>query len=437
MPAIPETDAFYCQNIILGAYALDGNRPDYMNMFASLPHLLLMSIIYRSVRLPGTSFRMPVTYLLWMSLALVAVTAELLKTKSINNYLIFEGVFRHVTEQKNLYLTYPGEYEDHNHYGPVFSLIIAPFALLPRPAGVILWCLANAGFLLYALHRLPLSARQKQAATAIAAIEMMTSIHNEQFNPMLTALLILSWVWIREEKEHWATLCIALGFFIKIYGITGLTFFLFSRHKLRFIAWFALWSGICMVAPMLLSSPAYILQTYADWWMRLKQKNIDNSSIVTDNFTDISVTGMIRRIGGIAHLNLMGILAAATALFALPLFWYKRWREKGFQLCYLALVLLMIVLFSSGSESATYVIAFAGFAIWWVYAYKGQRWMIWLLVFCLLLTSLSSTDLFPRFIQKEYIRRYSLKAAPMLLVWLIILWRCLRGRTEISKSLLS
>ncbi|HEX8357495.1 MAG TPA: hypothetical protein VF610_08795, partial [Segetibacter sp.] len=74
-------------------------------------------------------------------MALIAVLAELLHHK-INNFLIFRQVFWHVIDQKNLYLPYPAEYEDHNFYGPVFSFIIAPFAVLPVWLGVICWVLA-------------------------------------------------------------------------------------------------------------------------------------------------------------------------------------------------------------------------------------------------------------------------------------------------------
>lgn len=40
----------------------------------------------------------------------------------------------------------------------------------------------------------------------------------------------------------------------------------------------------------------------------------------------------------------------------------------------------------------------------------------------ILLTSLSTTDLFPRFIRAEYVKPYALKALPCTLIWLKIVW---------------
>jgi len=49
---------------------------------------------------------------------------------SYNNYLIFKYVYYHTIDLQNLYNNYP-EYGNSNHYGPIFSLFIAPFASLP------------------------------------------------------------------------------------------------------------------------------------------------------------------------------------------------------------------------------------------------------------------------------------------------------------------
>ncbi len=48
---------------------------------------------------------------------------------SYNNYSIFKYTFWHLIESKSLYDHYPAEYWDRNHYGPVFAIFIAPFAL--------------------------------------------------------------------------------------------------------------------------------------------------------------------------------------------------------------------------------------------------------------------------------------------------------------------
>src|SRR5450432_3826381 len=94
--------------------------------------------------------KIPVIDILWFALGGITVIVQLLKN-SFNNYLVFRGVFWHTLKLENLYAAYPAEYFDLNHYGPFFSIVIAPFALLPVKAGMVLWGMANCFFLYYAI----------------------------------------------------------------------------------------------------------------------------------------------------------------------------------------------------------------------------------------------------------------------------------------------
>ena len=74
----------------------------------------------------------------WMLTGVIFAIVKLLIGK-YNNYKIFEGVYWHAIEGLTLYGDHYPEYYDSNHYGILFSLIIAPFALLPEWLGIILW----------------------------------------------------------------------------------------------------------------------------------------------------------------------------------------------------------------------------------------------------------------------------------------------------------
>ena len=95
---------------------------------------------------------------IWMVLALVGM---LKYHRSDNNFLIFRGVFWHTWQQTSLYAAYPAEYFDVNHYGPLFSLIIAPFALLPHWVGLLFWLLCLTLWLYAAIYRSMLAHRQQ------------------------------------------------------------------------------------------------------------------------------------------------------------------------------------------------------------------------------------------------------------------------------------
>ncbi|TGX58583.1 hypothetical protein E5O89_22930, partial [Escherichia coli] len=94
---------------------------------------------------------------LWL---LLPVVAALIKISKHNNFLIFRYVYWHTVEQLPLYIPYPDQYADTNHYGPFFSLVIAPFALLPTWWGLLFWEVALSLFLFYAVKSLPLPHRK-------------------------------------------------------------------------------------------------------------------------------------------------------------------------------------------------------------------------------------------------------------------------------------
>ena len=120
---------------------------------------------------------------------------------SIDNFLVFRGIFDHVWQEKNLFNFYPDEYDSFNNYGPAFSLIIAPFAILPVFVGCFLWGIANAASLFAAIRMLPIKQEQQVIIYWVCCIEMMTSIHSVQFNPMLAAFFIFAFVYTHRGKD--------------------------------------------------------------------------------------------------------------------------------------------------------------------------------------------------------------------------------------------
>lgn len=393
-----------------------------------------MDFLFRKIRIG--KWEIPVPVLLWFVLAMVSAVSEIARgIHSINNYEIYAGVFRHVLERRNLFAPYPGEYFDQNHYGPLFSIIIAPFALLPDNIGCFLWCTANAWVLFYAVNRLHLSYRQKNGILLIGLVEMLTAIHNVQFNPMLTGWIILSFVLVEEEEDLWATLFIAAGLLTKIYGIAGIAFFLFSKHKVRFIGSFALWLVVLFCLPMLLSSPAFIVQSYTDWYHSLVEKNIQNTDFVVQRMQDISVMGMIARIFGYNELNNLFVLVPAALVYAFAFLRTKLYSNPLYRMHCLAFLLIGVVIFSSSAESPTYVIAVTGVGAWYVIQSRLHRnWKLAALLFVIVLTSLSATDLVPPPVRTGLVVPYALKALPCFTVWCVIAYQLLFTRFTPSAS---
>lgn len=385
-----------------------------------------MQFLFKDITI--AKWKIPVPVFLWFVLAAIAAIAEISRGHSaINNYDIYSGVFEHSLRQTNLYLPYPAEYTDTNHYGPVFSILIAPFALLPDYLGCFLWCVANAWVLFYAIGQLSITKQQQHIILLIGLVEMMTAIHNVQFNPMLTGWIILSFVLVEKEKDFWAALFIVAGLFVKIYGIAGIAFFWFSRHKPRFILSFIFWFIVLFCLPMLISSPGFVIQSYKDWFHSLVEKNAQNVDTADENLMqDISVMGMLRRIFKMAHLKNYLITLPAALVYALPFLRVKQYSMFRFRASYLCLALIGVVIFSSSAESSTFVLAVSGVAIWYVLQQpRNSRLHHYLLAFVIILTSFSATDLFPPFVRENFILPYSLKALPCFLAWCVIAYQLL------------
>lgn len=365
---------------------------------------------------------------LWLSLP---VLAALLKISKHNNFLIFRYVYWHTVEQTSLYAPSPA-YHDINHYGPFFSLVIAPFAMMPVWIGLLCWLVALSLALYYAIRRLPLEQKKLIFIYWFCAHELLTALFMSQFNIAIAAIIVATFYCIQKEKDIWAALFIVLGTFIKLYGIVGLAFFFFSRHKLKFVISLVIWSAVAFVAPMLISSPDYIVSQYAEWWQDLSDKGSQNLFASHQN---ISLLGMIRKISGCAAYSDVWPILGGMALFGLPYLRVRQYKYEAFRYTLLASVLLFVVLFSTGSESSSYIIAFVGVALWYVVSpWKRSKWDVALMVFAFLLTSMSPSDLFPAAVRKGLIQPYALKALPCVIIWLKLTYEmCFRSYTPSQK----
>lgn len=365
---------------------------------------------------------------LWILIALISAIKQFSIGK-YNNYLIFKHVFYHTIDSVSLYAEYPELYFDHNHYGPVFSLVIAPFAVLPDGLGMILWSVVNALVLVWAIFKLPLTDNKINLILWLCLHEFLTTILGFQFNPLMTAIILFSYIFINEKKDFWAAFVIILGTFIKLYGIVGLAFFFFSKNKPKFILSLIFWSLLLFALPMLISSPSFIIDSYGEWFNRLVVKNSENASLVS--MQDISVMGMFRRVLQNPELSNLPFLAVGLLLFGLPYLRFSMFNNEKFRLLLLSSVLIFTVIFSSGSESPTYIIAFLGVAIWFVIQKRPiSNYVLGLFIFAMVLTSFSPSDLMPRYLRENFIQPYALKALPCILIWLQITYEMMTLKKE-------
>ncbi|CAM4229687.1 DUF2029 domain-containing protein [Cytophagaceae bacterium 50C-KIRBA] len=342
----------------------------------------------------------------------------------INNFIIFKSSYGHFLQRMPLYLEYPKEYFDLYLYGPIFAILMAPFAWLPTGISVTVWNVVNALALFLAVWNLPLDQKKRVAISWIILNSTMTALLNTQFHPLCIALILWSYICINRGQDAWAALWIVLGICIKLYGIVGLAFFFFSKKPLRLAGFLVFWMVIILCIPMLLGGWDYGLSTYIGWKEVLSHKNELNVDI-RNLRTDVCVMGMFRRWTGDGTLSNLWFLIPSMILNVYVFFQVKKWKHLSFQLRMLAFVSIYLMLASTGTESPTLIMAFPGVGIWFVLGEKTKfRWA--LLGITLLISSFSPTDLFPQWLRNEWVNPLGLMILPLFLVWLAIAWDLLK-----------
>ncbi|AEE49851.1 glycosyltransferase family 87 protein [Haliscomenobacter hydrossis] len=330
-----------------------------------------------------------------------------------NNYVIFTQSFFHLLEHKDLYLLYPTEHWDLYKYSPTFALFFGVFAYLPDVVGLSIWNALNALVLFAGVMALPkLSDKQKALVLVVLVLELMTSLQNAQSNAMMAGLMI--WAFAALERRHYlaATFFIMATVYIKIFGLVAMAMFLFYPRKDKLALYSAAWAIVLFVLPLVVVDWQQLIFLYQSWLHLLQD---DHSASY-----GFSVMGWLYTWFGISA-DKLAVLATGVFLFCLPLLRFKLYQNFHYRIFTLCSVLIWVIIFNHKAESATFVIAMSGIAIWF-FAQDFRRENLVLLILAIVFTSLSPTDLFPKFIRKGVLEPYVVKAVPCILIWAKIVW---------------
>lgn len=361
-------------------------------------------------------------------LLLIALLAGLLKfisgPESINNYLIFKYSYFNLKDGVNLYELHPAQHFDLYKYSPTFSALMAPFYYLPDIIGYFLWTFLNAGILLYAISKINAGVRNQFIILGLITFELITSIQNSQSNPLIAGLLLLAFMGFERRNVILAALMIALAFYIKVFGIAFAALFILYPEKGKFVLWMALWICALAALPLIFTDPVTLEWQYENWITLLKNDPAHelNYSIMT----------FFERTFGIIVQDIIYLLPGIIILL-LPVIRRNQYSSHTFRLTLAGSFLIWFVIFNHKAESPTYIIAMTGVGLWFISSEK-RKWEWALVIFALLITSLSSTDLFPRIIREDYIKPFALKALPCIIIWIVCASQLLGKRFPVAEK---
>ncbi len=270
------------------------------------------------------------------------------------NFEIFRAASRHLVTGEDLYARYPDELQDQFKYSPFFALLFAPFAWLPWPVALFLWSALNALVLFVAVERL-LPPRAAMVALAALLPEVLRAMQNAQSNALVAGLIILAFVAVERRRAWRAALAVALGASVKIFPLAALSFAIARGRAIRTgLATATVGVGMLLL-PLLVTPPATLVAQYRSW------RAIESSDTGERWF---SVMELVHRATGTDWPNWPVQLAGTLVLLAPLALRRARWEDPAFRLRYLCSLLLYVVLFNHQAERASFVIAFAGIAIW-------------------------------------------------------------------------
>lgn len=366
---------------------------------------------------------------------LVAVQRTVLSRE--NNFWIFREAFRHLRSGADLYAAYPAAHADLFKYSPTFALLFAPFSVLPPTLGYAAWASACAFAVWFGVSRL-LPARPAAIALGISWIAVLGDLQRAQSNALVAGLMVIAWVGFERGKQVGAASAIAAGAFVKIFPLAAGMGALLHRNWLRFCLILVGVIAIGAALPLIAAAPGSLGDQYASWY-----------AIETHDAAERPRIG----VGGAdLYAGLMGQFRvwfgvdwphwptqfAGLALLMLPLLTQRaRFGERVFRVHLLASLLIFCVLFNHQAESPSYVIAMIGVALWYATSEKAA-WRTALMVACLVIVNLASTDLMPRSIYREYYVPWLLKTVPLIPAWIVMqleLHRVIvnRGSSELAE----
>ena len=331
-----------------------------------------------------------------------------------NNYVIYRQSFFHLVEGKNLYACFPAEQWDQFKYSPAFALFMSTLAYLPDTVGLCLWNLLNVLAFFLAIRLLPMKKDQMFLLLWFASLELLTAIQNAQSNGLMAGLLIGAYACMERKKIFVAALCVVAATFIKLYGGIGFWLFLFYPGKLRAACYTAFWILLFFASPLVATPFHVLLWQYSNW--------IDSLKSDQSFHYGLSVMGLVHSWFGV-NAGKGAISITGLVLLLLPLLRWRRYHDGYYRLSMLALLLIGVVIFNHMAESPTYIIAVAGAGVWYFYrpalSRHGpiQSWRKILIASVFVLTSVSSTDIFPRHVIDDFFLPYAVKALPCILVW--------------------
>jgi Glycosyltransferase family 87 len=371
---------------------------------------------------PSIWLRQRTIYIIYF-IGINALNIQSVITDRMNVWKIFRFSYYHFIEHKDIYAFWPKDCFDQYQYSPSFPVMFAPFAIVPSYIGYFIWNNLSMMLMPFVIFKLKgISNEKKCLMCYIALLDMLTCMQGTQTNVMIGVLMVLAFLSF-ENKQYWiAAFAIAAGAYIKIYPIVAASLFLLYPDKIKFIVRFIVAMIVIGALPLLFLPAQELITHYHNWYAELV---IDQG----DNYGKISLTGLIQAYFNISDLGKLLVQIAGVFIFCLMYVRYKLFASYNYRLYFLSAILIWVTIFNHASEIYGYAIAIWGVGIWYALQKPSKALNIFMVLFVFFATFLS-IDPTPHIIL-DYIYEHGLKALPFTIMFGVIVWEMLKGKSVI------
>lgn len=298
-------------------------------------------------------------FFLGLSVSFLVSLSEVLRGKQLN-FLIFRNS---TVDFWNGVDPYGAEWFRHGLdyflYAPPFSVLFAPFAYMPQWLGPFAWNIFNYAIYFWAVAALPrLDAKVKCWILLYTMPILAAGQLSFQYNIAVAAIYLFAFSLLERGKPFWAVLLIMISAFTKIYGFFELGILLFYPKFWRNMGYALILGTALFLLPLLKLAPGELIPHYGGWIEALRAHK---DTRVWETFFSIRVIW-----GGTAPAYAAYIQVAMLAALAAGIFACRRlWGDFRFRAGTVGIIMGWIVLMSNSAEKHTYLIALAGYLLWY------------------------------------------------------------------------
>jgi len=311
------------------------------------------------IQLPACIRRNPKVsvFLLGLVVAFVATLLETLRQRYMN-YLVYTDSTLDFWNGINPYTQhFVDEHGRYFLYTPVFSVLFAPIAFLPKWLGPFVWNLTNYTLFSLSVFTLPKQYdAYKLKIFLFLLLILEQSIFPFQFNIVVAYCFLFAFTLLERGKAFWAVLLIMISATTKVYGIVELLLLFCYQKPFRNLCYATLLGMLLLILPVLKTGFDGLLPCYENWWNMLSQHQ-SNAFYVS-----LLYAYPLRYVLDYYRIVQLITFGVVVTLFFLQ---YRRWSDFKFRATILGVLMGWIIVFGDSSETHTYLIALAGYMLWY------------------------------------------------------------------------